>query len=175
MRIPIKQVMYKMFQVMRVLHAKVTPSSSATHKSTAASEIVSSALRTAASSPHSAEREKVSKGHNKTVKTVEPSHLHSVAEDHGEVHVNSFTSPGGKTKLADLHETLNIKISRSWVYMVCCGLLMIGLVVIALVLGLDIQYSSPELMVVYQLMVLFDILKTLCEIKILSVSIASAV
>ena len=162
-----------MFQVMRVLHAKVTPSliTSATPKSAPASKIVSSAFRTATSSPHAAMAVSI-KG-SISVNKKEPSHL----VDHNRAVAPSMAfsaTMGGNsnksTALQDLHTALNLKISRSWVYMVCCGFLMVGAVGITMLIGLNVQYMSPEFMVLYQFLVLFDILKSLCEIRIISIS-----
>ncbi len=163
-----------MFQVMRLLQAKVAPSSSiasSAHKSVTASRIASNAIRTATKTHHSPEVESKVKGPKSGAK-IEPSHIMS-SDYHTVVATGAVTGEGkGRSvKLQDLHVSLNYKISKSWLYMVCCGILMIGVVVITLLIGLDVQYKSANMMVLFQLSIMVDILKSLCEINILSTAI----
>jgi hypothetical protein len=166
-----------MFQVMRLLQAKVVPSSSiasSAPKSVTASRIASNAIRIATKTHHSPEVESKVKGPRSGAK-IEPSH--NIPSDHHTVAATgalSAVTGEGKSrsvKLQDLHISLNYKISKAWLYMVWCGLLMVGLVVITLLIGLDVQYKSANMMVLYQLLVMVDILKSLCEINILSTAI----
>jgi hypothetical protein len=73
--------------------------------------------------------------------------------------------------LQALHRSLYVKLSHSLKYMIGCALLMIFGVVFTLLIGLNLQYNSPVMMVLFQLMALTDVLRSLCEIKILSIAI----